>query len=109
MRGSQAVVYAYSAIPDAFVNIYLQDGQEKDNGKKEIYKRSPGLYLSCIREKNITNIMFSLCWLLIMMCRSVCPHECQNEKDPLKIELTTFRDKVEPGSKENGASGSQEE
>ncbi|WP_241285480.1 alpha-2-macroglobulin family protein [Chryseobacterium arthrosphaerae] len=102
VRGSQAVVYAYSAIPDAFVNIYLQDGQGKKTMERKKFTNGVLAYTFPVSgEKNITkyNVQFVLASYNDVQ-NQYAHMSVRNEKDPLKIELTTFRDKVEPGSKE---------
>ncbi|MGN7863328.1 alpha-2-macroglobulin family protein [Chryseobacterium sp. 22458] len=102
VRGSQAVVYAYSAIPDAFVNIYLQDGQGKKTMERRKFTNGILAYSFPVSgEKNITtyNVQFVLASYNDVQ-NQYASIIVRNEKDPLKIELTTFRDKVQPGSKE---------
>lgn len=102
VRGSQAVVYAYSAIPDAFVNVYLQNGQGKKTMERRKFTNGVLAYSFPVSsEKNTTkyNVQFVLASYNDVQ-NQYARINIKNEKDPLKIELTTFRDKVEPGSKE---------
>lgn len=101
-RGSQAVVYAYSAIPDASVNIYLQDGQGTKKMERRKFKNGILAYSFPVSlEKHVTkyNVQFVLAHYNDVQ-NQYARVNIKNEEDPLKIELTTFRDKVEPGSKE---------
>ncbi|MDR2236199.1 MAG: hypothetical protein LBE92_08750 [Chryseobacterium sp.] len=102
VRGSQAVIYAYSAVPDASVNIYFQDGQGKKTMERRKMTNGMLTYTFPVsHEKNITkyNVQFVLAYYNDMQNQFVRIN-VKEEKDPLKIELTTFRDKVEPGTKE---------
>lgn len=102
MRGSQVVVYAYSAIPGASVNIYFQDGQGKKTMERQKLTNGILAYTFPVsREKNITkyNVQFVLAQYNDVQ-NQYAQISIKEEEDPLKIELTTFRDKVEPDSKE---------
>lgn len=101
-RGSQAIVYAYSAIPNASVNIYFQDGQgEKTIERKKFTNGIVAYTFTVSREKKITqyNVQFVLAYYNDVQ-NQYAQVRIKEEEDPLKIELTTFRDKVEPGTKE---------
>ncbi|WP_027388127.1 alpha-2-macroglobulin family protein [Chryseobacterium gregarium] len=101
-RGAQALVYVYSKIPDAVVHIYLQDGTgdtKFENGKFNngllVYK------LPVSQDKRIVkyNVQFSVVHYNDVQNQFVNIN-VKDADDPLKIELTTFRDKLEPNSKE---------
>lgn len=101
-RGSQAVVYAYSAIPNASVNIYFQDGQGKRTIERKKFTNGILTYSFPVsREKKITqyNVQFALAYYNDVQ-NQYAQVRIKEEEDPLKIELMTFRDKVEPGTKE---------
>lgn len=102
IRGSKVTIYAYSAIPDAEVNIYVQDGFGAP--KMETKKFSNGILLYPLTislDKNIEkyNIQFVLAQYNDVQNEYINLN-IKNEDPPLKIELTTFRDKLEPNSKE---------
>ncbi|KFC20054.1 MG2 domain-containing protein [Chryseobacterium sp. FH1] len=101
-RGKTARMYAYSAIPNATGTIYIQDG----NGKTttEIKKFRNGVLKYDVKiptDKDITKLNYQI--------GVVGFNDLQNEftdlnikpdEIPLKIEITSFRDKIEPNSKE---------
>ncbi|GAA5083634.1 alpha-2-macroglobulin family protein [Chryseobacterium ginsengisoli] len=101
-RGEKAKIYAYSAIPDALVNIFLQDSlgntisevREFQNGILEYIVEIP-------KDKNISDINVQF---LIVAYNDVQHHEVKlkikDDENDFTIETTTFRDKIEPGSKE---------
>lgn len=101
-RGSQVTLYAYSAIPDAEVNIYIQDGFGVP--RLETKKFSNGVIafpLIISQNKNIEkyNVQFVLAQYNDVQ-NAFVNLNIKNEDPPLKIELMTFRDKLEPNSKE---------
>lgn len=101
-RGSTVMLYAYSAIPDAEVNIYVQDGFGAP--KLEKRKFSNGIIafpITISQDKNIEkyNIQFVLAQYNDVQNQYINLN-IKNEDPPLKIQLTTFRDKLEPNSKE---------
>ncbi|KQT23695.1 hypothetical protein ASG22_06535 [Chryseobacterium sp. Leaf405] len=101
-RGSQALVYAYSKIPDAVVNVYLQDGN--GNTKMEKGKFNNGIFvykLPISQDKSIVkyNVQFQVVHYNDVQNQFV-NIGIKDESKALKVELTTFRDKLEPNSKE---------
>jgi len=101
-RGSQVTLYAYSAIPEALVNVYWQDGQ--GNKKLESKKITNGVLAYTFpvsKDKNIVkyNVQFALAHYNDVQ-NEFADVYVKNDEEPLKIEMTTFRDKVEPNSKE---------
>ncbi|KFF02102.1 hypothetical protein IX38_14305 [Chryseobacterium luteum] len=101
-RGSQVTLYAYSAIPDAVVNVYWQDGQGRKKIEEKKFTNGVLAYTFPVsQDKNIVkyNVQF------VVVHYNDVQNEfaniyVKNEEDPLKVELMTFRDKVEPNSKE---------
>jgi len=101
-RGDRALVYAYSKIPDAVVNVYLQDGN--GNTKLEKGKFNNGIFvykLPISQDKSIVkyNIQFQVVHYNDVQNQFV-NIAIKDESKALKVELTTFRDKLEPNSKE---------
>ncbi|WP_106915388.1 alpha-2-macroglobulin family protein [Chryseobacterium aurantiacum] len=101
-RGEKAKVYVYSAIPDAWVNVFVQDGSGKTIS--EIHQLKNGIleYTANIpKEKNVSelNLQFQLVAFNDVETQSTALKIKDTEK-PLKIETVTFRDKLEPNSKE---------
>ncbi|MFN1215810.1 alpha-2-macroglobulin family protein [Chryseobacterium kwangjuense] len=101
-RGSQVTVYAYSAIADAVVNVYWQDGQGKVKVESKTFTNGVLAYnFPVSQDKNVVkyNLQFVLAHYNDVQ-NEFANIYVKNDEDPLKIELTTFRDKVEPNSKE---------
>ncbi|WP_294296125.1 MG2 domain-containing protein [uncultured Chryseobacterium sp.] len=101
-RGSVQTIYAYSAIPDALVNVYVQDGT--GNALMERKKFTNGILayrLPVSRNKEIVkyNIQFVLAHYNDVQ-NKFASIVIEENKEALNIELTTFRDKVQPNSKE---------
>nr|WP_314492279.1 alpha-2-macroglobulin family protein [uncultured Chryseobacterium sp.] len=100
--GEKAKIYAYSAIPDAWVNIFVQDGSGKTISEIQKFKNGILEYTVDIpKEKSITtvNVQFQVVAFNDVQTQTVNLKIKETEK-PLKIETVTFRDKLEPGSKE---------
>ncbi len=102
LRGEKAKIYVYSAVPDALVNVFVQDGTGKT--VSETYKLKKGIleYTTEIpKDKKISalNLQFQLVAFNDVQTRSVAL-KIKDSEQPLKIETVTFRDKLEPGSKE---------
>ncbi|WP_312901077.1 alpha-2-macroglobulin family protein [Chryseobacterium taichungense] len=101
-RGEKAKVYVYSAVPDALVNIFVQDGsgktvydvQKAKNGKLEYVVDIP-------KDKGVSamNIQFQVVAYNDVQTATV-NLKIKDSEQPLKIETTTFRDKLEPNVKE---------
>ncbi|SHG06378.1 alpha-2-macroglobulin family protein [Chryseobacterium vrystaatense] len=101
-RGSKVTLYAYSAIPDAVVNVYWQDGQGQKKQEEKKFTNGVLAYTFPVSmDKNVIryNVQFVLAHYNDVQ-NEFANIDVKNEEDPLKIELTTFRDKVEPNSKE---------
>ncbi|MFY7844948.1 MG2 domain-containing protein, partial [Chryseobacterium gambrini] len=102
LRGEKANIYVYSAIPDALVYIFLQDCL--GNTTVEIKQLKNGVlnYIVEIpKNKNISeiNVQFQIIAYNEVQHSEITVKIKENE-NPLIIETTTFRDKIEPGSKE---------
>lgn len=101
-RGEKTVVYVYSAVPDALVNIFIQDGSGKTVSEVREFKNGVLEYSVDIPEdKNVSalNLQFQVVAFNDVQTESV-NLVIKNSEEPLRIETVTFRDKVEPGSKE---------
>ncbi|WP_137904611.1 alpha-2-macroglobulin family protein [Chryseobacterium sp. 2VB] len=101
-RGEKAKVYVFSAIPDALVNVFVQDGSGKTFS--EVHKMKKGIleYTAEIpKDKSVSdlNLQFQLVAFNDVNTQSVSLKTKDTEK-PLKIETITFRDKLEPNVKE---------
>ncbi|PWN58496.1 alpha-2-macroglobulin family protein [Chryseobacterium viscerum] len=101
-RGEKAKVYVFSAVPDALVNVFVQDGSGKT--VSEVHQMKKGIleYTAEIpKDKSVSdlNLQFQLVAFNDVNTESVSLKIKDTEK-PLKIETVTFRDKLEPNAKE---------
>ncbi|MCW3161678.1 alpha-2-macroglobulin family protein [Chryseobacterium oryctis] len=101
-RGEKAKIYAYSSIPDALVNVFVQDGSGKTISEVHQFKNGVLEYLVDVpKDKNISslNLQFQVVAFNDVQTQTV-NLKIKNTEQPLKIETITFRDKLEPNSKE---------
>lgn len=101
-RGEKAKVYLFSAIPDALVNVFVQDGSGKTVSEVHQFKNGILEYTAEIpKDKSVSdlNLQFQLVAFNDVNTESVSLKIKDTEK-PLKIETVTFRDKLEPNAKE---------
>lgn len=101
-RGESSEIYVYSSIPEALVNIFIQNGispvlssqQKIKNGVLKIPFTAP-------QDKNISNLNFTFQIVAFNDVQTkVANVTILDSEEPLKIETVTFRDKIEPNSKE---------
>ncbi|MEJ5049532.1 alpha-2-macroglobulin family protein [Chryseobacterium culicis] len=101
-RGEKVKVYVFSAIPDALVNVFVQDGSGKTVSEVHQLKKGILEYTTEIpKDKSVSdlNLQYQLVAFNDVNTESVSLKIKDTEK-PLKIETVTFRDKLEPNSKE---------
>lgn len=101
-RGEKVKVYVYSAIPDALINIFVQDGSGKTVTETHQFNKGILDYTADIpKDKSISalNLQFQLVAFNNVKIETAVLKIKDTEK-PLKIETVTFRDKLEPNSKE---------
>ncbi|ANF52083.1 hypothetical protein A0O34_16860 [Chryseobacterium glaciei] len=101
-RVEKAKIYVYSAIPDALVNIFVQDGSGKTVSETQKFKNGILEYTADIpKDKSVAtlNIQFQVVAFNDVQTQSV-NLKIKDTEQPLKIETVTFRDKLEPNSKE---------
>ena len=101
-RGEKAKVFIYSAIPDALVNIFIQNGKGETVTETKSFKNGILEYETVIpKDENISriNLQFQLVAFNDVKTESV-DLKIADSKDDLKIETVTFRDKLQPGQKE---------
>jgi len=104
-RGEKAKIYVYSSIPNALVNVFLQNGLGKTVTEVHQFKNGVLEYETEIpNDKNVTglNIQFQLASFNDVQTEAV-NLKIKDTEQPLKIETVTFRDKLEPNSKEKWA------
>lgn len=101
-RNEKAKIYVYSAIPNAIVNIYVQNGNGETITEQKTFKNGVLEYeLAFPKDENIDqiNVQFQLVAFNDVQTESV-NLKIKSDKKPLRIETVTFRDKLQPGSKE---------
>ncbi len=101
-RGEKAKTYVYSSIRNALVNVFLQNGLGKTVTEVHQFKNGVLEYETEIpNDKNVTglNIQFQLASFNDIQTETV-DLNIKDTEQPLKIETVTFRDKIEPNSKE---------
>lgn len=101
-RGEKAKVYVFSAVPDALVNVFVQDGSGKTVSEVHQLKKGILEYTAEIpKDKSVSelNLQFQLVAFNDVNTESVSLKIKDTDK-PLKIETATFRDKLEPNVKE---------
>lgn len=101
-RGEKAKIYAYSAIPDALTNIFVQNGSGKTVSEVRQFQNGVLEYVIDIpKEKDVNrlNIQFQVVAFNDVQTQTI-GLKIKDSEQPLKIETTTFRDKIEPNSKE---------
>ncbi len=101
-RTEKAKFYVYSAIPDALVNIYVQNGNGETLFEQKTIKNGVLVYETALpKEESINqlNVQFQL--VAYNDVQTISKNvTILSDKKPLKIELVTFRDKLQPNSKE---------
>lgn len=101
-RGEKAKVFVYSAIPDALVNIFIQNGKGETVTETKSFKNGILEYETVIpKDESISriNLQFQLVAFNDIKTESV-DLKIADSKNDLKIETVTFRDKLQPGQKE---------
>ena len=101
-RGEKAKIQVYSAIPNAWVNVFVQDGSGKTISEVHALKNGILEYVTEVpKDKNISalNVQFQVVAFNDVQTKTVNLKIKETDK-PLRIETITFRDKLEPNSKE---------
>ena len=101
-RNEKAKIFVYSAIPDALVNVYVQNGNGETLTEQKKFKNGLLEYeISFPKDESIDqiNVQFQLVAFNDVKTESVNLN-IASDKKPLRIETITFRDKLQPGKKE---------
>ena len=101
-RTEKAKIFVYSAVPDALVNIYLQNGNGETSMEQKKFKNGLLEYeVAFPKDESIDqiNVQFQLVAFNDVKTESVNLN-IASDKKPLRIETVTFRDKLQPGQKE---------
>lgn len=102
LRGEKVRINAYSSIPNAFVNVFVQNGLGKTISETHQFKDGVLEYdieIPKDKEVNSLNIQFQLVAFNDVQTETV-NLKIKNSEQPLRIETIIFRDKIEPNSKE---------
>ena len=101
-RTEKAKFYVYSAIPDAMVNVYVQNGDGKTQFEQLPIKNGILIYeVPLPKDISIENLNVQFQMIAFNDVQTVSQDvKISSDKKPLKIELVTFRDKLQPNSKE---------
>jgi len=101
-RGEKAKVFVYSAVPDALVNVFVQNGKGETVTETHSFKNGILEYETLIpKDETVSrvNLQFQLVAFNDVKTENV-DLKIADSKDDLKIETVTFRDKLLPGQKE---------
>ncbi len=101
-RSEKAKIYVYSAVPNALVNIYVQNGNGETVTEQKSFKNGVLEYeVAFPKDESIDqiNVQFQLVAFNDVQTQSV-NLKIASDKQPLRIETVTFRDKLQPNSKE---------
>jgi len=101
-RGEKAKIYVYSAVPNALVNVFLQNGKGETVTETKSFKNGILVYETEIpKDESISqlNVQFQLVAFNDVQTETVTLPISDSNKD-LKIETVTFRDKLQPSQKE---------
>ncbi len=104
-RGEIANFYLYSAIPDAVVNVFIQDGRGKLVKETQTLKNGFLAYNVHVPQSDqieVLNVQFQIVAFNDIQTKNM-NIEIEETKKPLRIETVTFRDKLEPNQKEKWA------
>lgn len=101
-RSEKAKIYVYSAIPNALVNVYVQNGNGETITEQRKLKNGVLEYdLAFPNDESIdqVNVQFQIVAFNDVQTESI-NLKISSDKKPLRIETVTFRDKLQPNSKE---------
>ncbi|MEC3875280.1 alpha-2-macroglobulin family protein [Chryseobacterium salviniae] len=101
-RGEKAMFTIYSSVPDALLNIFVQDGSGKTISEVREFKNGIVEYTADIpKDKNVRtlNVQFQVVAFNDVQTETV-NLAIKDAEQPLRIETITFRDKIQPNSKE---------
>ena len=101
-RNEKAKIFVYSAIPDALVNIFVQNGNGETVTEQKSFVNGVLEYeVAFPKDENIDqiNVQFQLVAFNDVKTE-LLNLKIVSDKKPLRIETVTFRDKLQPGEKE---------
>lgn len=101
-RNEKAKFYIYSAVPEALVNIFTQDGISPMKHQQIALKNGWMIFESEMpKDKSVSSVNFTFQMMALNDVHTIT-HTVgiAAEQEPLKIETITMRDKILPGQKE---------
>lgn len=101
-RNEKAKIHVYSAIPDALVNVFVQNGNGETVTEQKSFVNGVLEYeVAFPKDENIDqiNVQFQLVAFNDVKTE-LLNLKIVSDKKPLRIETVTFRDKLQPGQKE---------
>ncbi|WP_379969443.1 alpha-2-macroglobulin [Epilithonimonas sp. UC225_85] len=101
-RGEKAKIFVYSAVPNTLVNVFVQNGKGETITETRSLKNGILEYETLIPDDesiSVLNVQFQLVAFNDVQTQTIDLKIADNKND-LKIETTTFRDKLQPGQKE---------
>ncbi len=101
-RGEKTTLYAYSAISNAIANIFVQNGNGDTFTTQKPFKGGVLEYeITAPKDESINtiNVQIQVVAFNDVQTKHV-NFKIQSDKKPLRIETVTFRDKLQPNSKE---------
>ncbi len=101
-RSEKARINVYSAIPNALVNVYVQNGNGETITEQRKLENGVLEYdLAFPNDESIdqVNVQFQIVAFNDVQTESI-NLKISSDKKPLRIETVTFRDKLQPNSKE---------
>lgn len=101
-RNKKVELFIYSAIPNALVNIFVQDGKNPQKLEQKTLKQGLLKYeIALPADESIENLNVQVQLVALNDVQTENFNlKIKSEKTNLTIETTTFRDKLEPGKKE---------
>lgn len=103
VRGGKAVFHAYSSIPGALLNIFVQDGSGKTVMERREFRNGVLEYTVPVpadKKTNTLNVQFQMVAFNDVQTQSFTIPVNDADDESLSIETVTFRDKIEPGAAE---------
>ncbi len=101
-RGEKAKIIAYSAVPNAILNIYLQNGDGQTQTEQRNFRNGVVVYEVNIPEDegiDQLNLQLQLVALNDLQTQNL-NFNILSKKQPLRIETVTFRDLLQPKKQE---------
>lgn len=104
-RKEKAKFFVYSAIPNALLNIFVQNGKGETSFDQKKFKNGVLEYEVAVptdESIDLINVQFQVVAYNDVQTETA-NLKITSDKKPLRIETVTFRDKLEPGKKEKWA------